>query len=133
MYIYSKKNKTKLIACIYKAKKKIKNRVDLSPKSELLQVGVIKLKNNFELKKHLHTPIIRKTKGTQEIWIVMSGKIKVIFYDIDKIKISEKTLNKGDMSILFCGGHSFECLKKETIIYEIKNGPYKKNKDLIRF
>ena len=54
-------------------------------------------------------------------------------YDIDKIKISEKTLNKGDMSILFCGGHSFECLRKETIIYEIKNGPYKKNKDLIRF
>ena len=133
MYIYSKKHKTKLIACIYKAKKKIQNRLDLSPTNELLQAGVIKLKNNFDLRKHLHTQIVRKTKGTQEIWIVMSGKIKVTFYDTDKIKISEKTLNKGDMSILFRGGHSLKCLKKETIIYEIKNGPYKKNKDLIRF
>ena len=133
MYIYSKKNKTKLIACIYRAKKIIPNRFDLSPSDELLQAGVIKLKDDFMLKKHLHTEIIRKTKGTQEIWIVMSGKIKVIFYDTDKIKISEKTLNKGDMSILFRGGHSLKCLKKESIIYEIKNGPYKKNKDLIRF
>ncbi len=133
MYIFSKKNKTKLIACIYRAKKIIPNRFDLSPSDELLQAGVIKLKDDFMLKKHLHTEIIRKTKGTQEIWIVMSGKIKVIFYDTDKIKISEKTLNKGDMSILFRGGHSLKCLKKESIIYEIKNGPYKKNKDLIRF
>ena len=133
MYIYSKKSRTKLIACIYKAKKKTQNRLDLSPNNELLQAGVIKLKNNFILKKHLHTQVIRKTKGTQEIWIVISGKIKVTFYDIDKVRISEKTLNKGDISILFRGGHSLKCLKKDSIIYEIKNGPYKKNKDLIRF
>jgi len=133
MYIYSKKNKKFLIACIYKAKKKIQNRLDLSPTNELLQASVIELKDNFNLKKHLHTQITRKTKGTQEIWIVMSGKIKVTFFDTDKVKISEKTLNKGDMSILFRGGHSLRCLKKNSIIYEIKNGPYKKNKDLIRF
>ena len=133
MYIYSKKNKKILIACIYKTKKKIPNRLDLSPTNELLQASVIELKDNFNLKKHLHTQITRKTKGTQEIWIVMSGKIKVTFFDTDKVKISEKTLNKGDMSILFRGGHSLRCLKKNSIIYEIKNGPYKKNKDLIRF
>lgn len=132
MYIYSKK-KNKLIACIYKVKKKIQNRKDLSPINEILQVGVIKLKDNFELKKHLHTQITRKTQGTQEIWIVMYGKIRVTFYDNDKTKISEKTLNEGDMSILFSGGHSLKCLKKGSIIYEIKNGPYKKKKDLIRF
>tara|TARA_B100000795_G_C22626207_1_gene370818 strand:- start:48 stop:449 length:402 start_codon:yes stop_codon:yes gene_type:complete len=133
MYIFSKKNKARLIACIYKVKKTMPNRIDLSPSNELLQAGIIKLKDDFILKKHLHTQILRKTKGTQEIWIVMSGKIKVTFYDTDKTKISEKTLNKGDMSILFRGGHSLKCLKKESIIYEIKNGPYKKNKDLIRF
>ena len=133
MYIYSKKNKNKLIACIYKAKKKTQNRLDLSPTNELLQAGVIKLKNNIDLKKHLHTQIVRKTKGTQEIWIVITGKIKVTFFDTNKVKISEKTLNKGDMSILYRGGHSLKCLKKNTIIYEIKNGPYKKNKDLRRF
>ena len=106
MYIYSKKNKKILIACIYKTKKKIPNRLDLSPTNELLQASVIELKDNFNLKKHLHTQITRKTKGTQEIWIVMSGKIKVTFFDTDKVKISEKTLNKGDMSILFRGGHT---------------------------
>ena len=62
MYFYSKKNKNKLIACIYKAKKKTQNRLDLSPTNELLQAGVIKLKNNFDLKIHLHTPeLVRET------------------------------------------------------------------------
>ncbi len=51
MYIYSKKNKKKLIACIYKSSKKVNNRLDLSPPNELLQIGITKLKNNYNLKK----------------------------------------------------------------------------------
>jgi len=133
MYIYSKKNKKKLIACIYKSSKKVINRLDLSPPNELLQIGIVRLKKKYSLKKHVHTNISRKTKGTQEMWVIISGQIKVTFYDIDKTKISERVLNKGDISVLFNGGHSLKCLKKNSIIYEIKNGPYKKNKDLIRF
>ena len=132
MYIYSKKNK-KLIACTYKLKKNIKKRTNLSPENELLQVSIIKLDNKFSLRKHIHTKISRKTIGTQETWIVINGKIKVSFYDTDKTKICSKTLKKGDISILYRGGHTFDALEKNTIIYEIKNGPYLKDKDIKRF
>ena len=43
MYIFSKKNKARLIACIYKVKKTMPSRIDLSPSNELLQAGIIKL------------------------------------------------------------------------------------------
>ena len=105
MYIYSKKNK-KLIACIYKLKN-IKKRTNLSPENELLQVSVIKLDKKFTLRKHIHTKISRKTIGTQETWIVINGEIKVTFYDTDKTKICSKKLKKGDISILYRGGHAF--------------------------
>ena len=133
MYIFSKKNKKKLIACIFKFQEKLSNRIDLSPPKELLQVGIIKIKKNYNLKKHLHTNILRTTKGTQETWIIMKGQIQATYFDLDKKKISQRILNKGDISILYNGGHSLKCLKKNSIIYEIKNGPYKKNIDIERF
>lgn len=131
MYIFTKEKK--LIACIYKSKKKINNRINLSPENELLQASIIKFDKKFILNRHFHKKVLRKTIGTQEIWIVMKGKLKVTFYGTDKNKICSKTLNKGDISILFRGGHKFETLEKNTIIYEIKNGPYITGKDLKKF
>mgnify|MGYP001242067156 FL=1 len=131
MYIYSKKKE--LVACIYKFRKKINNRINLSPENELLQASIIKFDKKFNLNRHIHTKVPRKTIGTQEIWIVMEGKLKATFYETDKTKICSKILKKGDISILFRGGHKFETLEKNTIIYEIKNGPYIKDKDLKKF
>ena len=131
MYIYSKKKE--LVACIYKFRKKINNRINLSPENELLQASIIKFDKQFNLNRHIHTKVPRKTIGTQEIWIVMEGKLKATFYETDKTKICSKILKKGDISFLFRGGHKFETLEKNTIIYEIKNGPYIKDKDLKKF
>ena len=99
MYIYSKKKE--LVACIYKFRKKINNRINLSPENELLQASIIKFDKKFNLNRHIHTKVPRKTIGTQEIWIVMEGKLKATFYETDKTKICSKILKKGDISILF--------------------------------
>ena len=96
-------------------------------------MSIIKFDKKFSLRKHIHTKISRKTIGTQETWVVINGKIKVSFYDTDKTKICSKKLKKGDISILYRGGHTFDTLEKNTIIYEIKNGPYLKDKDIKRF
>ena len=69
MYIFTKEKK--LIACIYKSKKKINNRINLSPENELLQASIIKFDKKFILNRHFHKKVLRKTIGTQEIWIVM--------------------------------------------------------------
>ena len=73
---------------------------------------------------HVHLSHVKKTYISNEAWIVISGKLRVIFYDLDKSKVYEDVLKRGDISILFEGGHVFQPLTKNTIIFEIKNGPY---------
>ena len=68
--------------------------------------------------------IERKISGTQEVWILLRGKIKFEIFDIDNLLISFGILFSGDSITLFRGGHSLEVLEENTIFYEIKNGPY---------
>ena len=38
--------------------------------------------------------------------------------------ISEEILNKGDCSVTLYGGHNYEILEDNTLVYEFKTGPY---------
>ena len=126
MLIYSKKNKKKILGAIFKYKNISKKRNNISPINEYIQASTQKLKKNSIIKSHIHLKNKRTTFSTQEIWIVLRGKLSVKIFDIDKKQIKRFFLNKGDMYILFKGGHSFKVLKDNTDFYEIKNGPYKK-------
>ena len=117
-------------------KKQVKKRIDLPDEKKFLQVSFLNLKRNMIVNPHIHLGHNKETKISSEAWIVMSGKLKVIFYDIDKSKVYEDVLKRGDISILFAGGHSFEPLIKNTSIFEIKNGPYmgpNKEKENLKF
>ena len=46
-------------------------------------------------------------------------------YDLDDSIISQPILNVGDISVTFQGGHTYEILEDDTIVYEYKTGPYK--------
>jgi hypothetical protein len=64
----------------------------------------------------------------------MEGKIKVSLFDIDSSPLYETILEKGDCSITFRGGHGYECVEDNTVVYEFKTGPYmgqKKDKEWI--
>jgi ASC-1-like (ASCH) protein len=108
----------------YHKKKKIKSREDLTDANKFLQVSFLNLKKQYKVAPHTHLKNSKKTNISSEAWIVMSGKLKVTFYDIDNSKVFEDILKSGDISILFEGGHSFKPLLKNTKIFEIKNGPY---------
>ena len=99
-------------------------RHDASTVDEILQVSALSLAKNKVVKSHLHKPIVRGTIGTQEAWIVISGKIRAEIFDINKDKISENILMSGDCVVLYRGGHSMQVLEDGTRIYEVKNGPY---------
>ena len=73
---------------------------------------------------HYHIPVERHSTITQESWVVIQGKIKVILYDIDQNIIAERILNQGDISITFYGGHNYISLEDNTLVYEYKIGPY---------
>ena len=64
----------------------------------------------------------------QESWVVIKGSVKCIFYDIDDSIIAEEILNQGDASFTLYGGHNYEILEDDTIVYEYKTGPYEGQK-----
>ncbi len=127
MLIYSKKNKKKILGIIFKYKNISKNRLNISPINEFIQASTQKLKKNSVTDPHIHLKNKRLTTSTQEIWLVLKGKLSVKIYDLDKKEIKSFFLKKGDMYILLRGGHSFKALVDNTEFYEIKNGPYRKN------
>jgi len=61
----------------------------------------------------------------QESWVVIKGSVKVILYDLDDTIIKKVILHPGDCSITLKGGHNYEILEDDTVVYEYKTGPYK--------
>ena len=135
MKIKSKKNNKVNLGIIFENKKTTNKRNNLCNENEYLQISTQKLKKKFEIKPHIHLKLNRKTTITQEIWVIIKGKIEVKIYDIDKSYIKKFILEKGDLYILLRGGHSMKVLTNNTEFYEIKNGPYfmNKKKDIMYF
>jgi cupin fold WbuC family metalloprotein len=77
----------------------------------------------FKPHKHLWKPRKRSVIA-QESWIVIQGSVKCIFYDLDNQIISTPTLHSGDASFTLEGGHNYEILEDNTLVYEYKTGPY---------
>ena len=128
MLIFSKYKKKKVIAAYYKLNDFKKDRVDICPDEEFLQVGLVNLKDRTFLNPHKHLNQIRKIPLTQEAWIILKGSLEVKVYDLNDQILKKLIIKSGDVFILLRGGHSFKKLKKNTIIYEVKNGPYYGNK-----
>ena len=127
MKIFSKIDNTVQICSIIK-KNYIKSGSQFySNNNEYLQFISLKSNSDFIVKPHKHLLNHRKTSLTQEAWIIIKGKVQVIFHDIDNTKIYEDTLSAGDACILFSGAHSLKNLTKEVLLYEVKNGPYDEN------
>ena len=122
--IYSKVSPNKLILSLIKFEDISEYRTDICPEQEYLQISGRKLKKGLKVAPHKHTPIERITYITQEAWIVLSGRIRGKFYDLDDSVLCEVEIEKGDVVVLFRGGHSLEVLEKNTIFYEFKTGPY---------
>lgn len=68
-------------------------------------------------------------KHTDEVYMVLRGSLKVLFYDGDKNLLRSELLNpaKGQYGISIPRGewHSIEVLEKGTVIFEVKEGPYR--------
>ena len=125
------RNKNILYALIIKKKRRfIKSGVDfLTKDQDLLQLGFINHKKNHHIKSHIHLKKPRIINYCTEVLLIEKGKVKIKFFDKNNSDIKkDKILNKGDIIILFQGGHGFKILEKTQII-EIKQGPYVEGKD----
>ena len=78
----------------------------------------------FKPHKHIWKPG-EKECIAQESWVVIQGKVKCTFFDIDDKVIDEPILQSGDASFTLEGGHTYTILEDDTLVYEYKTGPYK--------
>ena len=132
--IYSKIKKNKLLHIIFKKTKK-KERINISPEKEFLQACYLPIKKNNFVKPHKHfwKKNLYKKRIVQEVWLVISGKVKVYLYDLNDKVILSKILSAGDFSITFEGAHRLVSLSNNTSIYEFKTGPYEGQKRDLKY
>jgi hypothetical protein len=121
--IYSKKEKTTLLHLIYRLDD-FDGRQNIAPENEYLQLASLKMQKGQTFKTHKHIELEKITKIAQESWVVIKGAVKCSFYDIDDTLLCEPVLNPGDCSMTFRGGHNYEILSDDTLVYEYKTGPY---------
>ena len=88
-----------------------------------LQFGFVKYPAGGRIQPHSHLPIERHTVGTNEILLVRSGRVLVTLHDDRRQVVAERTLEEGELLLMVSGGHGFEMLE-DTIIMEVKQGPY---------
>lgn len=124
MYIKSKKDPNKILHIIHRLQDIQDGRLDLTGEHEFLQFAACLEPSNKRFRPHIHKSRATITTQTQETWIVISGAIEVELYDEDEKLIVTEVLKMGDALITLYGGHTYKTLNDNTIIYEIKTGPY---------
>lgn len=91
---------------------------------DFIQVGTWNYEKGQYLTAHNHNIVERKINRTNEVIIVLDGKLKIDIYDENDEKITELEAKKNDLLIMINGGHGYHILKDNTKVIEIKNGPY---------
>ena len=100
-------------------------------KNLALQVGVLKHTKSTSIIPHIHQKVERKFDQTNEVLIILKGKLKANFYFKEKL-VGSRVCCVGDILLLIDGGHGFEILE-EVCVVEAKLGPYLEENDKIRF
>ncbi len=113
-----------LLHIIFRKEDFVNRRIDISSNEEFLQVAAMSLEDGKTFKPHRHIPLSRETTITQESWIVIDGIIESTYYDLDDSFLGQMTLNSGDCTITFRGGHNYKSLRDNSLVYEVKTGPY---------
>jgi hypothetical protein len=127
--IYSKVEEGKLLHIINRLSE-IEKRTEVVPENNFIQCATLKMENGktFPPHKHITKQRTYEAQIAQESWVIIKGSVKCKFYDIDDTLIAEPVLYPGDASFTLYGGHTYEILEDDTIVYEYKTGPYEGQK-----
>jgi len=95
----------------------------LTPPEYKQQVGYIVYPAGGEIQRHVHLPLERHLVGTSEVLVVKKGRCEIDIYNDERELVSTRELREGDIMLMVGGGHGFRMLE-DTILLEIKQGPY---------
>ncbi len=103
-----------------------------TPNSFSQQLGYLYHRRGSVIKAHIHRLHSRNIVQTQEFLLIKKGKVKVNLYSRDKKHIASEILEAGDIVLLCGGGHGFEIIE-DTVMIEVKQGPFVPEEDKDRF
>jgi len=123
--IYSK-IEDKLLHMVYRKDDFEEGRTQLVNNDNFIQCSFLRLEEGHTFRPHQH--IWKDSSFTtviaQESWVVIKGSVKVFFFDTDGELLESYILEAGDSSFTLEGGHTYEILQDNTLVYEYKTGPY---------
>jgi hypothetical protein len=122
---YSKVDPNKLLHIVVRKEDLKPGRKDIVPEEHFIQCSHLNMEKGKTFRPHKHI-FKNRTRDViaQESWIVIQGSVKCIFYDLDDSILVEPILHPGDASFTLEGGHNYEILEDNTLVYEYKTGPY---------
>lgn len=103
----------------------VSGRQEIIPADNFLQCCTLNLPAGHTFKPHKH--IWKQSDQliiAQESWIVLKGRVRCKFYDLNDILLADPVLNAGDASFTLQGGHTYVILEDSTRVLEMKTGPY---------
>jgi uncharacterized protein with PhoU and TrkA domain len=115
-------------------------RAELAPEATLFvtpedwsqQVGYVVYRAGGEVARHAHRQLERHIVGTGEVIVVRSGRCELDVYDDERTLLATRELRTGDVMIMSGGGHGFRMLE-DTVLLEVKQGPYAGEDEKERF
>jgi len=132
--IYSKIEPDKLLHIIVRKEDLKPGRTEVVSEEHFIQCALLNMENGKTFQPHKHIwKSGEKQCIAQESWVVISGSVEVIMYDLDDTIIETPILYPGDASFTLEGGHTYRILEDDTLVYEYKTGPYKGQENDKRF
>jgi hypothetical protein len=95
----------------------------ITPPDAKQQVGFIVYPRDSVIPRHAHKPLERHIVGMAEVLVVRSGHCQIEVYDDAKKLVATRDLYQNDVVLMVGGGHGFQILE-DTVLLEIKQGPY---------
>lgn len=104
----------------------------VTPDDFTQQLGYIRHPRGHTIAPHLHTTAARSVMNTQEVLVILRGRLRVDFYSATREYCESRELFPFDVVLLAAGGHGFKALEAIEML-EIKQGPFLGGADTTRF
>jgi hypothetical protein len=122
----------RLLCLVVRPPPRLERTTFVTPDELNLQLGFIVTPRGGAVPRHSHRPVERRVTGTSEVVMVRSGRCTVDIYDDARNLVASRELAAGDIVVLVAGGHAFT-MAEDTVLMEVKQGPYAAGGDKERF
>lgn len=97
-----------------------------------LQAGHIVYAAGSHIAPHSHPLRRREIERSMEVLVIRKGRCTAHIFNVARAPVADVMLEEGDILILVDGGHGFT-MHADTIMFEVKQGPYDPAADKIYF